>query len=984
VLAQRASGLPAQVPLFTALFNYRHSPGEEGTDGGPPAGATADAAPEPGIRELSAEDRSNYPLTVSVDDIAFGFAIAADVVDADPAAVCALVCTCLANLAAALQDAPATPLREVPVLGEAERVQVLEAWNDTARQVPPGTLPELFEQQVARAPDAVAVEWGDARLSYAELDRRANRLAWLLVARGVGAESVVAVLLERCAELVVALLAVAKAGGVYLPVDSGYPGQRVGYMVAGSGAQVLVTGGGLAGGVEVPAGVAVVDLGDPLAVAELAGMAVVSPAGRVAAGQAAYVIYTSGSTGTPKGVVVSHGGIPSFAVAELERFAVRAGSRVLQLASPGFDASVLEVCMAFAAGAGLVLAPAGPLAGAELVSVLGRERITHALIVPSVLATMPGAELPGFEVLIVGGEACDVELAGRWAGGRRMVNAYGPTESTVMVATSAPLDGAKTPPIGTPIPNTRLFVLDRWLCPVPAGVAGELYAAGAGLARGYTGQAALTAERFTACPFGMAWQRMYRTGDLARWSAGGELVFCGRADEQVKIRGLRIEPGEIEAVLAGCPGVAQAVVIAREDTPGDQRLTGYVVPHQPGQDGTGLAATVRQYAAARLPGYMVPAAIVVLDELPLTASGKLDRTALPAPDHTPTTGNAPSSVALEKALCEAFAEVLGVEEVGIEDNFFRLGGHSLLAVQLADRLRMRGVSVSVRDVIAARTVRGLLDRMNLSSVQGALDVLLPIRTEGEGPTLFCMHPASGLSWCYMPLARYVPDEFRMYGLQGRGIDGISEYPDSFREMVADYIEQIRTVQESGPYHLLGFSSGGLVAHEVAVQLSAAGEDVAALILLDAFPPSAVQEQEMRDTGTAEGNDMPGARPDPRDRQSEDPDAEMSHAVELVRRETGRLLGAITDDEIMILARSFQKNSELVHNHNFGQFAGRTLVGVAAKGMGDDIPAAEMWAPYISGEISEAFLQCTHHSILLPEGLPEVWRCISDWLVVENG
>ena len=603
-LAQQASGVISPAPLFTTLLNYRHT-AQAGS--GPGAGLD-------GIEALSGGERTNYPVTVLVNDAGTGFSVsvlAVSPVDGD--LIAGLVLAAAEGLAGVLEEAADTALREVPVMGPAERGQVLAGWNDTGRDVTPGTLADLFAVQAAGTPDAVAVVAGGVHLTYGGLDAASSRVARLLIARGAGPECVVAVVMGRSAGLIVSLLGVVKSGAAYLPVDPGNPAERVRFMLADAGPVcVLADPESAAGVLSGIAGVPVVVPEDPAVREVLAGLdgGPVSDGERrvpLAAGHPVYVIFTSGSTGVPKGVVVTHAGMAGFVQSERERFAGAAGCRVLQFAAAGFDASVLEWCLAAGSGGTLVLPPAGPVAGDQLAGVIAGQRVSHALISPSALATIAPGQVPGLGVLIVGGEACGPELAARWAPGRVMVNAYGPTEVTVMATTSGPLDpAAGAVPIGTPVVNTRVFVLDRWLCPVPAGVAGELYVAGTGLARGYAGRPGLTAGRFTACPFG-AGERMYRTGDLARWTREGQLEYLGRGDDQVKIRGFRIEPGEIETVLAAAPGVAQAAVTVREDTPGGKRLAGYVVPADTGADPAELAAAVRAYAAGQLPEFMVPA-----------------------------------------------------------------------------------------------------------------------------------------------------------------------------------------------------------------------------------------------------------------------------------------------------------------------------------------------------------------------------------------
>ncbi|MEV8015621.1 non-ribosomal peptide synthase/polyketide synthase [Streptomyces sp. NPDC086554] len=615
----------------------------------------------------------------------------------------------LEGLLRAVVADPDVPVSRVELLGADERQQVLAEWNDTATPVEHGTLPALFEAQAARTPDADAVSHDGTTLSYAELDARANRLARLLVSRGVRPESVVALAVPRSAELVVAVLAVVKAGAAYLNIDPDYPAERAAYMCADAAPMGLLTVGDA--GKRVPDSVPRWHLDGPDAAAELAAFpaAALTDADRhfpLRTDHPAYIVYTSGSTGTPKGVLVTHQGLAGLALSHQESLGVDGASRVLQFASLSFDASACELAMTLLAGAALVVPRPEQVIGDAVVRLMAEERVTHAMLPPAFVATLDPERVPALRGLITGGEACPPEVTARWSAGRRMLNAYGPTESTVCATLSAPLTGAVSAPIGRPIANTRVYVLGSGLRPVPAGVVGELYLAGDGLARGYLGRPGLTGERFVACPFGEPGERMYRTGDLVRWNTSGELEYLGRADDQVKVRGFRIEPGEIAAVLDRHPTITHAAVVVREDRPGDKRLVAYVVPTNPGQETD--AAELRAHVAATLPEYMVPAAVVTMDAIPLSPTGKVHREALPAPDYDAVISGRAPRTPREEVLCGLFAEVLGLTRVGIDDNFFDLGGHSLLATRLVSRVRsVLGIELPLAALFEAPTVVGL-------------------------------------------------------------------------------------------------------------------------------------------------------------------------------------------------------------------------------------------------------------------------------------
>ena len=612
----------------------------------------------------------------------------------------------LVRILGQLVTVPERSVADAEVLDEGERNRVLSEWNDTSREVRDTTLAELFEEQAARTPDAPAVVFEDQVLTYAELNSTADRLACRLVERGAGLDQYVAVALERSAELVVALLGVLKSGAAYVPVDPEYPAERIGHMLEDARPLLVLTDARLSG--RIPANGVPVLLWDRL---DTSG----GPAANLRGGphpqHAAYAIFTSGSTGRPKGVTVSHAAIVNRLLWMQDAYGLGADDRVLQKTPFGFDVSVWEFFWPLITGATLVVArPEGHRDPAYLARLIIDERVTTVHFVPSMLRAFldePGAaRCTALRRVICSGEALPHELQRRFHDvlDTSLHNLYGPTEAAVDVTAweCVPGSGTTTVPIGRPIHNLRMYVLDTALRPVPPGVVGELYIAGLGLARGYLNRPGLSAERFVACPFGASGERMYRTGDVVRWNREGRLEYVGRADDQVKIRGFRIEPGEIEAVLSRFPGAAQAAVVVREEAGGDKRLVAYVAPAAVDP------SAARAHLAARLPEYMLPSAIVTLDELPLTPHGKLDRKALPAPcgPVVSAEGRAPRTER-ERTFCALFAEVLGVPDVRIDDDFFALGGDSIVSIRLVSQAREEGLELSPRDVFRHRTPAAL-------------------------------------------------------------------------------------------------------------------------------------------------------------------------------------------------------------------------------------------------------------------------------------
>ncbi len=736
-----------------------------------------------------------------------------------------------------LIDDPSRSVSDMELLSADERARLVEDVNHTESPLPPyETAYGWFEAQAKQTPDATAVVFESDSLTYAELNARANQIAHFLRSEDVGPETMVGLCVERSLDMIAGVLGILKAGGAYVPLDPSYPPERLAYMIQDSQACVLLTQARVSE-LLTTSGVRAVCLDtDWEAIATYPDT---NPEGSTTSRDLAYVIYTSGSTGTPKGVLLEHRGLCNLIGAQINAFEIDRTSRLLQFASLSFDASVSEIFTALCAGATLCLARQETMASADdLVDVLRNERITTVTLPPSVLKVIDPVGLPELKTVIAAGERCPASVVARWAPGRRFLNAYGPTETTVC-ATIAECDGASTegPAIGKPIANTQVYILDESLRVTPPGIAGELYIGGVGVARGYLNRAGLTAERFIPNPFDFGGNdRLYRTGDVARYRLNGDIEFLGRKDHQVKIRGYRIELGEIESRIAAHPDIADNVVIAREDVPDDHRLVAYVVTRSNGRSFNG---ELRAYLRHALPEYMVPSAFVALDTLPLTPNGKVDRKALPQPTRSAREVGGTAQAArdsLELELERIWEHVLDVRPVGVTDNFFDLGGHSLSAVQLMDEIESRfGQRLAPAKLFEAPTIERLACILR-SEKRVSDSVLVPIRPEGSKAPFFCVHPAPGTVFCYIPIAQHIDSERPFYGLQAPAINGVGRIFDTIEETAACYVEAMRSVRPEGPYHIGGHSSGGTIAFEMARQLEQQGHEVGAIVLMDSFAP----------------------------------------------------------------------------------------------------------------------------------------------------
>ena len=753
-----------------------------------------------------------------------------------------------------IASGPSRRISELPLMTPGESHRVLVEWNN----VQPGTVSdrcicEEFEEQAARHPETVAVRCGGEQLSYGELNLRANRLAHHLISLGVGPDVAVGICMKRSTEMIVSLLGILNAGGAFVPLDPAYPPDRLRGMVADTGLRLVVTGPPPGGDLFGP-GVRRVSC-DPDTTDGCDGE---DPGRRATGAHAAYIMFTSGSTGRPKGIVVTHGAIASHCAVCRETYGISHRDRVLQFASLSFDPSVEQIFTALTAGARLVLRGEELWSAKELYGQIVAQELT-VVNLPTAYWHEAAMDFPGpghapgvhsLRLMIVGGEAMMPGPLRQWRktsfGDVRLLNAYGPTETTVTALIydcgdlpTEKLEATTRIPIGRPLRNRSVYILDSGGAPSPAGFPGELYIGGPALARGYVNQPGLTDERFVRNHIDSSGgSLLYKTGDLVRFRPDGNIEFLGRMDRQEKIRGFRVEPDEIESVLRGQTGVDDAAVVFRDGPSGEKQIVAYCAAEK---GGSISVADITAFIAEKLPAFMLPSAIVMLERLPLTPNGKIDRSALPPPPAAPGRpgpGYVPPRDPLEAGLAGLWEALLGRKPIGVHDNFFELGGHSLLAARLFAQIeKLTGKNLPLATLFQAPTIDGISALLRREGRGSSWSSLVAIKPTGDRSPFFCVHAAGGNVLGYRSLASRLDPDQPVYGLQARGLDGADVPLESVEEMAAQYVREVRALQPTGPYYLGGACTGGIVAFEMAQQLVAGGEDVGVLAMFDTFAHS---------------------------------------------------------------------------------------------------------------------------------------------------
>lgn len=849
----------------------------------------------------------------------------------------------------------AETLGSVPTLTEAETRYWTRTVNSTAHSVPRTTLAALVASSMRERPSATALVFGDTSLTYGELDRESARLARKLLAQGVERGDLVGVALPRSLELVVALVAIHRAGAAYLPIDLELPAQRIATIMGDARPRLTLAFAADRPALPAEADILLLDgfLGQPADGTEDTPLRKPNP------DDAAYVIYTSGSTGAPKGVLIEHDAIVNRLVWMQSHYGIGPRTRILQKTPATFDVSVWEFFLPLISGATLVIAPPGAHRDPYQLARIIREQAINCLhFVPSMLAaflsepTVRGLSIP---LVFTSGEELPAALRDRFHDTitGELHNLYGPTEAAVDVSywPASATDRSQPVPIGFPVWNTALYILDDRLRPVPPGVNGHLYIAGRQLARCYINRPELTAERFIPDPFGAPGERMYMTGDIARWREDGAVLFLGRADHQVKIRGLRIELGEIEAALGSQPGIRQAAVITL-DTPQGQQLAAYVVTDRAdSRNEAQLVADFTRALSLELPDYMVPQAIMVLDDLPLSPNGKLDRKRLPRPTFALSSSGRPATTPTERRVAELFAQLLNLPDLpGLDADFFRLGGHSLLAARLATHLRSTGNShVSLGAIFEHPTVGALANHLDTvagtpSSAAGLGPVIELARGDAALPPLFVIHPAGGIAWCYSGLAQALTPERRVIGIQANGLVPGGPHPAaSIAELARRYADEMVAVAPHGPYHIAGWSVGGLIGHAVAVELQARGLKVGLLAMLDSYPSDIWRNEPEPPPNAALKALLLIAGHDPDQVNL----AELEPATVIgFLRESGHPLGSLSDETLRRVISIVSGNNRLVRAHAHDYFDGEVLYFRAALDHHGTKLTPELWRPYV--------------------------------------
>lgn len=904
------------------------------------------------LHTLSTGPVDDLTITVRPDDPWSGFKIE---IDANPGLYSELdieehaerLITFVANAVRA------DNLASVPTLTPEEFKHWTETVNQTDHPVKQGSLFELIDSQMKATPDAQAILYENQSITYGELDRLTNNFASGLFRLGVSQDDIVAVAVPRSVEMMIAILGIMRIGAAYLPIDTDHPIARIEDTLASAKPKLIVTTNAVKD--RLPDRKNMVTADDPLFSRD-SGQSTTFV--KFPATNAAYVIYTSGSTGKPKGVVVEHQAIVNRLEWMRVHYNVDSKDRIIQKTPTTFDVSVWELFLPFISGATLVVAP--PEAHKDpvwLAEILREQKVTIAHFVPSMLSVFLStheASQTSLTRVFCSGEALPANLRDRFHTivDAELHNLYGPTEAAVDVTwwNASKGDNSAPVPIGKPVWNTQLFILDRHLRPVPPGVAGDLYLAGVQLARGYLGQKELTDSRFVENPFAPANSKMYDTGDLAYWRRDGAVVFIGRSDHQVKIRGFRIELGDIETALLESGEVREAIVIVRNDNNQGDRLVAYVTAKESVTDPD--LEKVRLHLRHSLPEYMIPNTIMLLDEMPLSPNGKLDRSALPAPQREAWNGDGDvAQTPTEEKLATLFSEILEIDSrVHVNDDFFSLGGHSLLAARLMLRVReIWDCDLRLGVVFAHPTVRRLAEQIDLSVKDTRHDegldsiIRLSGQTNSELSPIFCIHPAGGISWCYGALAREFGDRRTTYAIQARGLDLDKHLPARLEDVASDYIEQIKAVYPNGPYNLVGWSVGGILAQAMAAQLEAQGEPVGIVAMLDSYPSDRWRNEPEPDEGAALKALLLIAGYDP----------ELIPSIQMSRpevidflRQSGHPLGDLTDNALTGVVRVVENNASLVRNHRHTVYSGDVIhFRAALDHQGTDLSPDE-WLPYV--------------------------------------